>query len=165
MQDKEYTVAAVSTQKAPRQWGTKVAMLEYLVKFEEDAEKIVKLSKKASDPAPVKGDKVTGHIETNEYGWTFKRIPGPGAGGRWQPRDTKDIRAQMAVKAAADYCAQTGQESTEIGPLAHHLYQLVDEIKAADTKDDAAKSDDLKSDVEAALGDNVDEVDLSEIPF
>ena len=165
MQDKEYTIAAVSTQKAPRQWGSNVAMLEYLVKFEgEDPNQIVKLSKKASEPAPTKGDKVTGHIEVNEYGFTFKKAAAQGgAGGRWQ-RDTKDIRAQMAVKAAADYCAQTGKDIEEIGPLAHKLYQLVDVVKEDATKE-AAPTDELKKDVEAALGGKTDDIDLSEIPF
>src|ERR1044072_5189990 len=108
MQDKEYTVLAVSTQIAPRQWGQQVAMMEYVVKFEEDPEKMVKLSKKAGEPAPVKGEKFTGHIESNQYGFTFKRVRTQGS-GRFQ-RDTTDIRAQMAVKAAADYCARTGKE-------------------------------------------------------
>lgn len=161
-QDKEYTVLAVSTQKAPRQWGTKVAMLEYLVKFEDDAEKIVKLSKKANEPAPQKGDKVSGHIEANEYGFMFKRTPTAGSGGRWQPRDTKDIRAQMAVKAAADYCGQTGKDADEIGPLAHKLYALVDEVKASDK---SGTEDNLKADVEMALGGPAEPADVSEQPF
>ena len=128
-------------------------------------------------PAPEVGKSYEGTVYSDDKGIKFYPFtPRAQGGGRnYQPRDDKEIRAQMAVKAAAAALAPMHQpiagEPVDMdklmaatGQYATYLYGLVDELKGSaqvqgvkqvmgggepvGTKDEPAKP-----------------IDLSQIPF
>lgn len=171
-----YTIKLVS-QKPPREWSfkakdgssTEIKMKTYKVILEErsDLAEGVDVNRKADGEPPKAGETLTGTIEPTDFGYKFKperQTGGYGGRGGYQ-RDDKEIRAQMAVKAATDYAAQRGLETTDIPDLAFTLYTLVAELKKDETPKPAAQGDDLKQAADTALGGGTTPVDASEAPF
>lgn len=130
----EYIISRVSS-APPREWsfddkrtGRKIPMETYKVMFEGEEDPI-SVNRKPGDK-PTVGEVLNGSIEENDYGKKFKKAPNPS--GKFQPKDTSEIKAEWAIGQAVTLTLSQGAVNLDknIEDWANKLYIMVDRVKA-----------------------------------
>lgn len=147
----EYKITRISN-KPPRDWsfkdkktGADVAMQTHKVIVEGEDDPI-DLNRKPGNP-PTVGEVLSGTIEETDFGKKFKPERKPYTPGAGFVKDTSEIRAQMAIKAAVQF--YQGREDVTVlmvEEMANELYAMVDRIKAAPSPAKPKLSDDTFAD-------------------
>jgi hypothetical protein len=127
----EFKITRVSMQE-PRAWkftdkrtGEDVHMETHKVMF-GGVDEPVQINRKPGNP-PRTGEVLAGSIEDSEYGKKFKADPKPRPA--FAPKDTGEIKAQMAVKAAANLWSSKDWLLGDIEKTASALFAMVERVK------------------------------------
>ena len=131
----DYTISAVSSQ-APEAWsftdqrtGSQVAMETYKVKFGGMDDAIAVTRKPGNTPKV--GELLSGRIEDFRGNKQFKADRKPFTSG--QSKDSNEIKAQFAIKAAIAYLTALHSPETititDVEPLAKDFFAMVERVK------------------------------------